>query len=85
MLMGATNITHTNLAIQAFKKAHGRKPSYDPVDSAWIDRWVADYKARLCRQDPEYAHRFAIRQTWRARRSAELRLKAAQRRAGSAS
>jgi hypothetical protein len=80
-------ITHDNLAVQAFKKAHGRSPTRSlnnrEPDEAWIEKWKADHVARLCRDNPAYAHYYAIKATWRSRRAAKLRLKAV-RRAGSA-
>ena len=87
--MGATNITHTNLAVQAFKRAHGRAPlrsiNLRSYDEAWLENWVAEHVARLCREDPSYAHDYAIRTTWRERRRTQLRLKTVRRAAESAS
>jgi hypothetical protein len=87
--MSVTNITHTNLAVQAFKTQFGRAPAQSldarSPDEAWLRCWVADHVATLCREDPAYAHRYAIRTTWRALRTARLRLKAAQRTTGGAS
>jgi hypothetical protein len=79
-------ITHDSLAVNAFKKAHDRLPkrSLDgrSPDEAWIRNWTAAHVKRLCRQDPNYAHYYALRTTWRSRRMAQLRLKAATRTPG---
>lgn len=74
--------THDSLAVNAFKKAHGRPPkrSVDArsSDEAWIRDWKAKHVAQLCRQGPAYAHYYAIRATWRKKKNARLRLKAAR-------
>jgi hypothetical protein len=77
-------ITHDNLAVQAFKEAHGRPPKrslnirHSP-DEAWIANWKAEHVKRLCRQEPEYAHYHALLTTRRNARRTRLRLKAATR------
>jgi hypothetical protein len=75
------SITHDSLAVGAFKSTHGRSPQRSvngrAPDESWIQKWKADYVAQLCRKDPTYAHYWALRTTWRARRVAERRLKAA--------
>lgn len=63
-------ITHDSLAVQAFRKVHGRTPrrSLDvhSPDEAWIQTWKAECVARLIR-DPEYAQDWARRHAWRTR------------------
>jgi hypothetical protein len=76
-------ITHDSLAVKAFKKSHGRAPKRSQnlrsADEAWINSWKADHVKRLCRQDPEYAHYYAMRTTWRTSRTLKRRLEAARR------
>jgi hypothetical protein len=68
------------MATQAFKRTFHRPPNYfDICDAAWITSWVCDYVARRVREDRDYAHYYALRTTWRAKRMARLRLKRAQR------
>ena len=77
-------ITHDSLAVQAFKREHGgrapvRSLNLRSPDEAWIQKWIADHVAQKCRQDPAYAHYFALLTTRRRQRRSELRLKAAGR------
>ena len=74
-------MTHTSLAVQAFKRLYERAPArsvdHRSTDEAWIQNWKADHVAQRVRQDDEYARYHARRTTWRDRKTARLRLKAA--------
>lgn len=75
------SITHDSLAVGAFKRVHGRSPQRSlngrAPDESWIRKWKADHVAQLCRRDFAYARYWALRTTWRIRRVAKMRLKAA--------
>jgi hypothetical protein len=74
-------MTHDSLAVQAFKREHGRAPmrsmDHRRRDEAWIQNWKAAYVAQRVRQDDEYARYHVRRTTWRSRKTTRLRLKAA--------
>ena len=57
-------VTHDSLAVQAFKRQHGRAPTSSAnrrsPEEAWMQSWKAGHLVKRCR-DPAYASYFAKR------------------------